>query len=141
MPEGIQLSRARGWRLPPGAMSVARPGRWGNPYALKREFSRADPLRCYLDEAVMEVAGLSLDGRAYDSISPVTPRVAVTAFEYWLHQAGRELLDAGRAVLAGKSLACWCPAGSPCHRDVWLLVANDQRGADAWLDLGRQWMT
>lgn len=29
--EQVQLSRAKGGRLPPGAASVARPGRWGNP--------------------------------------------------------------------------------------------------------------
>jgi hypothetical protein len=28
----IRLSRARGWRLPQGAKSVARTTRWGNPY-------------------------------------------------------------------------------------------------------------
>ena len=28
----IRLSRAAGWRLPPGARSVAWPTRWANPY-------------------------------------------------------------------------------------------------------------
>jgi hypothetical protein len=31
-PARIQLSRAKGARLPPGARSVARPTRFGNPY-------------------------------------------------------------------------------------------------------------
>lgn len=34
MAERIQLRRSRGWRLPDGAVSVARPGRWGNPYVV-----------------------------------------------------------------------------------------------------------
>ena len=32
MPERIQLSRKAGFRLPPGAINVARRGRWGNPF-------------------------------------------------------------------------------------------------------------
>jgi hypothetical protein len=29
--------------------------------------------------------------------------------------------------LRGKNLACWCRAGTPCHADVLLEVANEQR--------------
>lgn len=32
MPRRIQLSRAKGWRKPAGAVVVARPTRWGNPH-------------------------------------------------------------------------------------------------------------
>jgi MT-A70/Domain of unknown function (DUF4326) len=31
-PKRIQLRRTSGWRLPEGAISVTRPGRWGNPF-------------------------------------------------------------------------------------------------------------
>jgi uncharacterized protein DUF4326 len=31
----IQLRRSRGWRLPAGTVSVARPHRWGNPYRVE----------------------------------------------------------------------------------------------------------
>lgn len=31
-PTRIRLSRRKGWRKPPGAVVVARPSRWGNPY-------------------------------------------------------------------------------------------------------------
>jgi Domain of unknown function (DUF4326) len=31
-PRRIQLRRTPGWRKPPGAVVVARPTRWGNPY-------------------------------------------------------------------------------------------------------------
>ena len=33
-PVRIQRRRARGWRMPDGAVYVGRPGRWGNPYRL-----------------------------------------------------------------------------------------------------------
>ena len=32
MPQRIQLSRKKGWRKPEGAVTVARPSRWGNPF-------------------------------------------------------------------------------------------------------------
>lgn len=32
MPERIQLSRKKGWRLPENARSVARPTKYGNPF-------------------------------------------------------------------------------------------------------------
>lgn len=32
MPVRVQLSRRKGWRMPPNTVSVARPGRWGNPF-------------------------------------------------------------------------------------------------------------
>jgi ribosomal protein S27AE len=34
-PERIQLSRAKGWRKPEGAVVVARPSRWGNPFRVE----------------------------------------------------------------------------------------------------------
>jgi hypothetical protein len=35
-----------------------------------------------------------------------------------------ELVVAARRELAGKTLACWCPPGQPCHADILLEVAN-----------------
>jgi len=31
-PHRVQLSRRKGWRMPPGAVKVDRSTRWGNPY-------------------------------------------------------------------------------------------------------------
>jgi hypothetical protein len=31
------------------------------------------------------------------------------------------------AQLRGKNLACWCKQGTPCHADVLLDLANDER--------------
>ena len=33
-PTRVQLRRTRGWRKPEGAISVARPHKWGNPFAV-----------------------------------------------------------------------------------------------------------
>ena len=32
MPKRIQRKRTKGWKMPEGAVSVARPSLWGNPY-------------------------------------------------------------------------------------------------------------
>lgn len=129
-PERIQLKRTRGWRLPPGARSVARPGKYGNPFGLLREIGRDDPLRPYLDMALEDMSGGSLDLSRdhYDTVAPHLPSVAVAAFRYWLRdQPG--LVEAAKKELRGKPLACWCPVpagGEPdnCHRAVWIEVAN-----------------
>ena len=31
-PARIQRRRTKGWRMPPGAVFVGRPSKWGNPY-------------------------------------------------------------------------------------------------------------
>ena len=42
----IQLSRRRGWRKPDGAIIVARPSRWGNPFDW-REHGRAEAVEMF----------------------------------------------------------------------------------------------
>jgi len=34
-PKRIQRSRVKGWRMPPGAVYVGRPSRWGNPIPIE----------------------------------------------------------------------------------------------------------
>ena len=34
VPKRIQRRRVRGWRMPPDTISVARPGKWGNPFRM-----------------------------------------------------------------------------------------------------------
>jgi hypothetical protein len=36
-PDRIQLSRKKGWRLPPNTVNCARPGKWGNPFPVNKE--------------------------------------------------------------------------------------------------------
>jgi glutaminase len=43
--------------------------------------------------------------------------------EYLLTTPG--LLDAARAQLAGRDLACWCKPDEPCHADVLLELVNN----------------
>lgn len=111
MPERLQLSRAKGFRLPPGAVSVGRPSRYGNPFRV------GDPLTFPFDEAF----GPVVRDRAH----------AVEIFRTYARvTAGYELMI--RRELAGKSLACWCPLPAPgepdiCHAAVQLEIVRIYR--------------
>ena len=115
VPRRIQLRRAKGWRKPAGAVVVARPSRWGNPFTVAG----------YLD--VMGDSSTTEDEAR---------QACVDAFRDWLSGntwaagSGAEW-DARRAGflaaipdLAGHVLACWCPLSQPCHADVLLELAN-----------------
>ena len=95
MPQRVRLSRRKGWRLPAGAVNVARPSRWGNPFRVGAPG---------IPDAATAVA---MYRHAVDAADPRIP--------------AREQV---RAALRGKDLACWCPLDGPCHADVLLEIAN-----------------
>jgi hypothetical protein len=103
----IQLRRTKGWRKPEGAVVVARPSRWGNPFTIKRTHS-------HFGEPMFAV--IWPDGREVDWC--------------WDMQAARSLAvymyepPSDVSALAGRDLACWCPLDQPCHADVLLDLAN-----------------
>ena len=45
----IQLRRTKGWRKPAGAVVVARPSRWGNPFVVGVDGDRAACVARYRD--------------------------------------------------------------------------------------------
>jgi len=96
-PQRVQLSRRKGWRLPPNTVVVSRPGRWGNPHKLS--------------------AGVPATREARAEV--------VNKFRVYL-EGGALPYDAAevRSELRGKNLACWCKLGAPCHADVLLAIAN-----------------
>jgi hypothetical protein len=95
-PRRIQLSRRRGWRKPAGAVVVARPSKWGNPFVVDAERSRAEAVELF-ERALLRRGRSALSFTAADV----------------------------RRELAGRDLACWCPLDGPCHADVLLRVANE----------------
>lgn len=106
MPERIQLRRTKGWRKPEGAIVVARPSRWGNPYRIsdyEADWPDADEAE-RRRMAVSDFRGL-IDGR-------------------WSEDFIYPMVSAIRRELAGHDLACWCPLDQPCHADVLLELAN-----------------
>lgn len=119
-PARIQLRRSAGWRLPPGAVSVARPTLFGNPFSAAA-FGRAQAVALHatwLDRHAMS------DAEIRASYAP---------------PLGEQLVERRRLVcealpgLRGRDLACWCtlPADpfTPdlCHAATLLRLANAER--------------
>ena len=102
-PHRVQLSRAKGWRMPPNTMKVDRSTRWGNPF--------------------------KLHGDGYPMSSTVAAALFNRHFEDghtgWVMRDQLTTIDDVRRELRGKNLACWCSLGEPCHADVLLRLAND----------------
>jgi hypothetical protein len=94
MPRRIQLRRTAGQHKPDGAVVVARPPPWGNPFHLGVDGDRAECIARYRDALVSGELAVSVD-------------------DVWRD-------------LGGHDLACWCPAGEPCHADVLLAVADER---------------
>ena len=105
MPCRIQLSRAKGWRMPPDTVKVDRTTVWGNRWKIgtnsnhlgRQVASNADAVECFRACAFVE-----------------------DHMKAWV-----------RENLRGKNLACWCALDQPCHADVLLEIANAPLVCDA----------
>ncbi len=145
-PMRIQRKRMAGFRLQDvsralnglDAVSVTRPGKWGNPFDFR------SPDCCWL--------ALSYGCRG-DRLG--RQEASVKAFREWIEPPakGKKLvrmergirignnerdfqigprfivgppptIDAVRSSLRGKNLACFCALDQPCHADVLLKLAN-----------------
>lgn len=119
-PQRIQLRRTKGWRKPGGAIVVARPSKWGNPFRV------AD---------CIEAGFAFTEEHAHE--------VCVGAFRDWLNGnrwadgSGEKAEQRHAAYLAslpelrGHDLACWCAPGRACHADVLLDLVNSRSFAPA----------
>lgn len=122
-PQRIRLSRARGWRLPPGTVNVARagkhPGRWGNIWIVGKHGTRAQCAAMFYQTA-----------RGFIDLGCGSPTVEE---QLTLHRRIRRHL----AALAGQDIACWCALdGGACHGDVLLVLANPGLPAPPWFANG-----
>lgn len=118
-PVRVQLRRTKGWCIPENTVKVDRTTKWGNP------FIPGQPLLFLGGRKVQDKRHAA---SLYLGFAPEQPR----------------LVEAARAELRGKNLACWCglcdlhKAGRPlgsncpycerCHADTLLQIAN---GAEA----------
>ena len=111
MPIRIQLSRKKGWRMPPNTVKVDRSTKWGNPCIVGVHGTRAECVRWF----AYAMAGYVVLGHKPD------------ADGQWLADkliAYAKMACRNRRHLRGKNLACWCPLDQPCHVDVLLDIAN-----------------
>ncbi|MDR7385244.1 DUF4326 domain-containing protein [Promicromonospora iranensis] len=120
-PKRIQLRRTAGWRKPEGAVSVARPTKWGNPFRVAPVHA-GGPFDVVLGEDgfVAQSTGLA-----------VAREIAVEHFRRGIHPAAPKdslpdypLYADIERELRGRDLACWCPLDQQCHADVLLEIAN-----------------
>lgn len=118
-PVRVQLSRQKGWRMPPNTVSVARPGRWGNPFTVE-----AVGLPAAIDAFRLLMTG----GWSPDVLKHLTDSAYAAAYaarEVWLKRNRWHFPTEGAVYeLRGKNLACWCRLDQPCHADVLLELAN-----------------
>ena len=100
-PTRVQLSRAKGWRMPANTVKVDRTTRWGNPFPIGGE----GPL-----------------GRIAPDAEGATGFFRAMLDDPELRQAANYPADL--SPLRGMNLACWCRPGSFCHAEILLERAN-----------------
>jgi hypothetical protein len=110
MPERLQLSRAKGWRMPENSVKVDRSTVWGNPFQVGKH---GDAAYC------VELYRLMIGGMVPISFGRGMYEDASAHSHFIRENIGQ---------LRGKNLACWCKPGAPCHADVLLELANVEAG-------------
>lgn len=120
-PYRVQLSRKKGWRMPPNTVSVARPGRWGNPFSVSIVGSSALAVELFDD-----LMRWGFNPSKLKHLSDAEFSAVHVDKEAWGDRLnwGLEHRRGAQAELAGKNLACWCKPDEPCHADVLLEIAN-----------------
>jgi hypothetical protein len=112
MPKRIQLSRAKGWRLPANAVKVDRTTEFGNPYRI------GEPV----DMKQVRRWGWHISSNGQKVVC-TDASDAVARFGHALHW-DEAIHGHVREKLGGKDLACWCALDQPCHADALLTIAN-----------------
>lgn len=106
--------------MPEGAISVARPSRWGNPFTVS-EHGRSLAIALY-----RELVQGFWNPSFLDHLSEADYFRNSRAAAVWRKRIGGHPLEAARFELTGHDLGCWCPLVDehgikvPCHADVLL---------------------
>lgn len=116
-PHRVQLSRAKGWKMPPNTVSVARPTRWGNPWRAVNEAKWRNGW------VVLDPDWIAQPKRHYMADRLGAILLAIQEHEVWM----RGGFGPNVQPLRGKNLACWCALEprTHCHADVLLELANE----------------
>ena len=111
-PVRVTLSRKKGWRMPENTVKVDRTTEWGNPFAVGKPADK-------------EALGYQTPKNLIGAVARDNAH-AVELFRQWIKGPSDRALGLRIALtsLRGKNFACWCRAGSSCHADVLLEVAN-----------------
>ena len=112
-PQRVQLSRAKGWRMPANTVKVDRTTMFGNPFSAEQH-GRSGAVRMY---------ELWLDWNL--------PQGAYQDAHLAMLMTQRRLVLEALPTHKGKNLACWCPLPAPgeadmCHAAVLLRLVRRQ---------------
>lgn len=121
-PIRVQLSRAKGWKMPENTVKVTRPGTHGNPFRVGGWFMRGD----HRPTPAFRMTWCEcLRSPADPGFSLIESQEQAVEWFRWLVSTWSERHVANvRDALRGRNLACWCPEGTPCHADILLELAN-----------------
>jgi hypothetical protein len=108
-PRRIQRKRTRGWKAPEGAVSVCRPGKFGNPFTVKG-----------VQELNPELSPIEAQAKAVHMFDDWISERNL----WWVERERRNFILNRLSELRGKTLMCFCAEGDPCHGDVLLRLAN-----------------
>lgn len=120
-PRRIQLSRAKGWRMPENTVKVDRSTGFGNPFPVikGKELTGAGT------KPIWQVGHWNGPAIWFKDNEADALALSVEAFGNWMAEPAQAPLgERVRLSLRGKNLACWCKLGDPCHADVLLELAN-----------------
>ena len=101
----IQRKRTKNWKMPENTVYVGRPSKWGNPFALKEWLSNEQAVELFT-KAYMNPYSFYMSGEIVEHMQLIRDTIQ---------------------DLRGKNLACWCPLDKPCHADVLLRLANEDK--------------
>ena len=85
--------------IPPNAVYVGRPGKWGNPYRIGAPYPGDDTIE-------------------------MSREVTIDLYKAYINFHSH-LIEEAKKELKCKDLVCWC-APLPCHADVLLKIANSE---------------
>lgn len=118
LPLRVQLSRAKGWKMPPNTVKVDRSSGFGNPFPI----AKCKSTTMGVTRDTWCVGTWSGPAMWFVDTKDEAAQLAVKAYRAWrpLHVSTERIQHA----LRGKNLACWCAHNAPCHADVLLELAN-----------------
>ena len=113
-PRRVQLSRAKGWRMPANTVKVDRTTLFGNPFSIKD----------YGHDQAVALHRAWITGGHTDQRLRRLPATTLRSLE-----RKREEVLAALPGLRGKNLACWCRLPEPgqpdsCHAATLVELAN-----------------
>jgi hypothetical protein len=121
-PIRVQLSRKKGWRMPPNTVKVDRATGYGNPFPI----TKGTQSTAGVTSEVWSVGTWEGPAMWLRDTKVEAAELSVKAFRAWIESPGQQnILDRAKRELRGKNLACWCKPGEPCHADVLLELANE----------------